>query len=172
MNQRFCNGMIHVIKQGDNLYQLSRRYRVPLALILRANPYVDVYNLKVGQEICIPMYRQPGPRPFPAPGPGPMPEPAPMPRPEPRQEMSQRQPEEEERFPVQEEPNVSEREYEEPLRQEEDSGEPASYCCDGMKSLGWILKENGMTMEEFWERNDPDHVIIASDVTLKVPKKV
>ena len=45
MNQRFCNGMIHVIRSGDNLYQLSRRYRVPLALILRANPYVDVYNL-------------------------------------------------------------------------------------------------------------------------------
>ena len=55
MNQRFCNGMIHVIRSGDNLYQLSRRYRVPLALILRANPYVDVYNLRPGQEICIPM---------------------------------------------------------------------------------------------------------------------
>ena len=54
MNQRFCNGMIHVIRSGDNLYQLSRRYRVPLALILRANPYVDVYNLRPGQEICIP----------------------------------------------------------------------------------------------------------------------
>ena len=52
MNQRFCNGMIHVIRSGDNLYQLSRRYRVPLALILRANPYVDVYNLRPGQEIC------------------------------------------------------------------------------------------------------------------------
>lgn len=47
MNQRFCNGMIHVIRSGDNLYQLSRRYRVPLALILRANPYVDVYNLRL-----------------------------------------------------------------------------------------------------------------------------
>ena len=57
MRQRFCNGMIHVIKKGDNLYQLSRKYRVPLALILRANPYVDVYNLQPGQEICIPMSR-------------------------------------------------------------------------------------------------------------------
>ena len=44
MNKRYCNGMVHVIKQGETLYQLSRRYRVPLALILRANPYVDVYN--------------------------------------------------------------------------------------------------------------------------------
>lgn len=49
--------MVHVIKQGETLYQLSRRYRVPLALILRANPYVDVYNLQVGQEICIPVVR-------------------------------------------------------------------------------------------------------------------
>lgn len=57
MNQRYCNGMVHVIKQGDNLYQLSRRYRVPLGLILRANPYVDVYNLQPGQEICIPVAR-------------------------------------------------------------------------------------------------------------------
>ena len=44
MNQRFCNGMIHVIRSGDNLYQLSRRYRVPLALILRANPYAVSYT--------------------------------------------------------------------------------------------------------------------------------
>ncbi len=57
MNRRFCNGMVHVIKEGENLYQLSRAYRVPLALILRANPYVDVYNLQVGQEICIPVAR-------------------------------------------------------------------------------------------------------------------
>lgn len=57
MNRRFCNGMVHVIKEGENLYQLSRAYRVPLALLLRANPYVDVYNLQVGQEICIPVAR-------------------------------------------------------------------------------------------------------------------
>ena len=57
MNKRYCNGMVHVIKQGETLYQLSRKYRVPLALILRANPYVDVYNLQVGQEICIPVVR-------------------------------------------------------------------------------------------------------------------
>lgn len=57
MNKRYCNGMVHVIKQGETLYQLSRKYRVPLALILRANPYVDVYNLQVGQEICIPVMR-------------------------------------------------------------------------------------------------------------------
>lgn len=57
MNSQCVNGMVHVIQSGENLYQLSRKYRVPLALILRANPYVDVYNLQPGQEICIPMSR-------------------------------------------------------------------------------------------------------------------
>lgn len=101
-----------------------------------------------------------------------MPEPAPAPRPEPRREMPQMRPEEEEMLPVEEERNEPARNYEEPRMQEESREEEISYCCDGMKSLGWILKENGMTMEEFWERNDPEHVIIASDVTLKMPKKV
>ena len=57
MNRRYCNRMVHVIKPGDTLYQLSRYYRIPMAMLLRANPYVDVYNLQVGQEICIPMVR-------------------------------------------------------------------------------------------------------------------
>lgn len=51
---RSCNGTKYVIKKGDTLYSISRRYNVPLALVLRANPYVDVYNLQVGDEVCIP----------------------------------------------------------------------------------------------------------------------
>ncbi len=54
LKNRYCNGMIHVIKQGDTLYQISQMYQVPLALLLRSNPYVDVYNLQPGQEICVP----------------------------------------------------------------------------------------------------------------------
>ena len=38
MNRRYCNGMVHVIKPGDTLYQLSRYYRIPMAMLLRANP--------------------------------------------------------------------------------------------------------------------------------------
>lgn len=53
-----CNGIRYIIRQGDTLYRISRTYRVPLALILRANPYVDVYNLQVGDEICIPLVPQ------------------------------------------------------------------------------------------------------------------
>ncbi len=49
-----CNGIIYTIKQGDTLYSLSGRFRVPLARILRANPYIDIYNLQIGEQICIP----------------------------------------------------------------------------------------------------------------------
>lgn len=46
--------MIHVVEPGDTLYRLSRKYRVGLTAILYANPFVDVYNMQVGDEICIP----------------------------------------------------------------------------------------------------------------------
>ena len=49
-----CNGIIYTIKKGDTLYSLSGRFKVPLARILRANPYIDIYNLQVGEQICIP----------------------------------------------------------------------------------------------------------------------
>ena len=49
-----CRGFLHRVQRGDTLYLLSRHYRVPLWAILFANPYVDVYNLQVGDEICIP----------------------------------------------------------------------------------------------------------------------
>lgn len=49
-----CPGFLHVVQNGDTLYRLSRQYHVPLAEILCANPYVNVYNLQVGDEICIP----------------------------------------------------------------------------------------------------------------------
>jgi LysM repeat protein len=54
MNFEYCNGETHTIQNGDNLYSLSRQYNVPLALIMWANPYLDVYNLQVGDKICIP----------------------------------------------------------------------------------------------------------------------
>lgn len=48
---------IYVIKQGDTLYSISRRFNVPLALILRANPYAEVYSLQIGDELCIPVIK-------------------------------------------------------------------------------------------------------------------
>ncbi len=50
-----CRGIIHVVKEEDTLYTLSRKYHVPLPQVMYANPFVDIYNLKVGDELCIPV---------------------------------------------------------------------------------------------------------------------
>lgn len=63
MNQRYyqynnqsesCRGTIHVIQAGDSLYNLGKLYGVSVDALIRANPYVNVYNLQVGDELCIP----------------------------------------------------------------------------------------------------------------------
>lgn len=50
-----CRGIVYTIQAGDTLYALSKRFRVPLAMILRANPYIDIYNLQIGSRVCIPV---------------------------------------------------------------------------------------------------------------------
>ncbi|MBQ4057437.1 MAG: LysM peptidoglycan-binding domain-containing protein [Lachnospiraceae bacterium] len=49
-----CRGYVHVVKAGETLYKLARQYDVKLFDIMRLNPYVNVYNLQIGDEICIP----------------------------------------------------------------------------------------------------------------------
>jgi LysM repeat protein len=55
MNNKEYTCIIYNIQSGDTLYSISRRYFVPLTLLLRANPYADVYNLQIGDELCIPV---------------------------------------------------------------------------------------------------------------------
>lgn len=158
MNQRFCNGMVHVIKKGENLYQLSRMYRVPLALILRANPYVDVYNLQPGQEICIPVAR---------PFPGMMVPPGGRPQ-GPREIQNGGE--------MREAPEMTESEPEagedrnEPVVEEQEDID--TFVSDGAKSLGEILKECGVSLSDFLDKNDLNQIVIAADVILYLPKKV
>ncbi|MGN0154573.1 MAG: LysM peptidoglycan-binding domain-containing protein [Lachnospiraceae bacterium] len=49
-----CRGYVHVVEAGDTLYKLAKKYDVKLFDIMRLNPYVNVYNLQIGDEICIP----------------------------------------------------------------------------------------------------------------------
>ena len=49
-----CMGLIHTIEKGDTLYQLGKKYRVKVSSIIFANPYLNVYNLQIGDQICIP----------------------------------------------------------------------------------------------------------------------
>lgn len=62
MNFEYCDGYTYTIKKGDTLYEISRSHKVPLSLLLRSNPFVDVFNLQVGDTLCIPT-RQTPPRP-------------------------------------------------------------------------------------------------------------
>lgn len=48
------NGAYYIIREGDSFYNLALRYDMPLNLLLEANPQANPYDLKVGQEICIP----------------------------------------------------------------------------------------------------------------------
>lgn len=57
MNSTGYDCKFYVIKQGDTLYSISRRFNVPIALLFRANPYAEIYNLQVGDEICIPVIK-------------------------------------------------------------------------------------------------------------------
>ena len=50
-----CPGLIHVVKEGDTLYKISQYHHVSVTDILLANPYVNVYNLQIGDELCIPI---------------------------------------------------------------------------------------------------------------------
>lgn len=59
MNFEYCDGYTYTIKKGDTLYEISRSHKVPLSLLLRSNPFVDVFNLQVGDTLCIPTRQKP-----------------------------------------------------------------------------------------------------------------
>ena len=173
MNQRFCNGMVHVIKEGETLYQLSRMYRVPIALILRANPYLDVYNLQIGQEICIPMIR----RPFSGMG---------MPV-QPRNENMREETENENRDNMAQENAMRQEttetmeagvELQEEKKEDQQESEAvvqeqsAVYELDGNTPVRDILEKHKITLEEFMEWNDPAQWILAENTTYEIGKKV
>ena len=46
--------LIHTVKQGETLSQISRDYRTPLNTILRANPSINPDALSIGQSVLIP----------------------------------------------------------------------------------------------------------------------
>ena len=51
-----CIGFTHTIEKGDTLYLLGKKYKVRVSALIFANPYLDIYNLQVGYQICIPKY--------------------------------------------------------------------------------------------------------------------
>ncbi|MHB9096164.1 MAG: LysM peptidoglycan-binding domain-containing protein [Eubacteriales bacterium] len=49
------SGIFWIVEEGDTLYLISRKLRVPLEKILQANPGIDPQNLQIGSKICIPL---------------------------------------------------------------------------------------------------------------------
>ncbi len=45
----------YVIQKGDTLYSISRHYGVSVSSLMTANPMVNVYNLMMGEILCIPV---------------------------------------------------------------------------------------------------------------------
>ena len=58
-----CRGQIYKVKQGDTLYSISRKYNLRVRDLMRANPFVNVYQLQIGEELCIPVMPAPDPIP-------------------------------------------------------------------------------------------------------------
>lgn len=53
--ENMCDGITHTIRRGDTLYRLSRMYGVSVEKIMDANPNVNIYNLVIGDTLCIPI---------------------------------------------------------------------------------------------------------------------
>lgn len=56
--------MIHTIKPGETLYQISLDYRTPLAEIIRTNPATNPNFIYPGQTIVIPGFPSPSTIPY------------------------------------------------------------------------------------------------------------
>lgn len=50
-----CRGQIYRVEKGDTLYSISRKYNLRVRDLMRANPFVNVYQLQIGEELCIPV---------------------------------------------------------------------------------------------------------------------
>ncbi len=48
----------HIVQPGDNLWNLSRKYKVDLSMIQKANVGLNATNLKIGTKILIPVSRE------------------------------------------------------------------------------------------------------------------
>ena len=50
-----CNGTIYVVEEGDTMYKIAKKFRINLDTIMQNNPYLNVFNLKIGDEVCLPL---------------------------------------------------------------------------------------------------------------------
>ncbi|MEE1314102.1 MAG: LysM peptidoglycan-binding domain-containing protein [Lachnospiraceae bacterium] len=51
-----CKGMIYQVKNGDTLYRIAKMHGIKVRDLMLANPYVNVYQLQIGDELCVPVF--------------------------------------------------------------------------------------------------------------------
>jgi murein DD-endopeptidase MepM/ murein hydrolase activator NlpD len=44
----------HTVKEGENIYSISKKYGITVSKLEKANNLEDPYSLTVGQQLCIP----------------------------------------------------------------------------------------------------------------------
>ncbi len=50
----YAGDVVHIIKKGDTLYGISRKYKIPVDQILKRNNIKDASKIKAGQKLYIP----------------------------------------------------------------------------------------------------------------------
>lgn len=197
MNFEYCDGYTYTIKKGDTLYEISRSHKVPLSLLLRSNPFVDVFNLQVGDTLCIPTMQAPS-RPcemwgncednsemenpenpeMSAPSQRPAPSPTPaspqMAVPSQMSEMSQRpatmqMPEASQRPAAMQMPEASQR-----LAPSQNSGENMAwkrYVVKPGDTMGSLMDGRMTSLEAFGEKNGWDSVYLLPGVAYFLPEE-
>ncbi|MEG1813363.1 MAG: LysM peptidoglycan-binding domain-containing protein [Clostridia bacterium] len=61
------SGSLYTVRRGDTFTSIAERYGISTLELSERNPYVDQYNLAVGQTLCVPRQNRPVPPPV---GPG------------------------------------------------------------------------------------------------------
>ena len=54
------SSIVAKVKKGDTLYSIAQKYHCRVRTLLDLNPFVDIYNLQPGEEICVPDCRGQG----------------------------------------------------------------------------------------------------------------
>ena len=55
-----CPGPVYAVKTGDTLNSNAQRHHCRVRTLHDLNPFVDIYNLQPGEEICVPDCRGQG----------------------------------------------------------------------------------------------------------------
>ena len=55
MKDKECDGIKYRVQDGDTLYKISRMYNVSMGNLIEANRYMNIYDISVGDVICVPV---------------------------------------------------------------------------------------------------------------------